>query len=126
MRLLLDTHVLLRALEDDSVLSLDVRSAIVDPANEVFVSAVSIWEIAIKRSLGKLEAPHGLRSSVEESGFTELAITSLHAERAGDLPLHHRDPFDRMLVSQAQEEGLTIVTSDSHIPLYGVSTVKAW
>ena len=125
MRLLLDTHVLLQALDDHTARSPGAHSAIVDPANEVFVSAVSIWEIAIKRSLGKLEVPDGLASSIEESGFSELVITSRHAERAGGLPSHHRDPFDRMLVAQAQEEGLTIVTSDSRIPLYGVGTVQA-
>ena len=124
-RLLLDTSVVLRALEDHPDLASSVRSAIIDPDNEVFFSAVSIWEIAIKRSIGKLDAPKGIASLLEESGFSELAITSLHAEQADGLPLHHRDPFDRMLVAQAQAEGLSIVTSDSRIPLYGVRTIQA-
>ena len=124
-RLLLDTHVALRALEDHQDLAPAVRSAITDPANEVYVSAVSIWEIAIKRALGKLRAPDGIASLVEEAGFSELVVTSFHAEQAGGLPLHHRDPFDRMLVAQAQAEGLSIVTADSRIPLYGVRTIAA-
>ena len=123
-RLLLDTGVVLRALEDHPDLPPSVRNAIIDPDNEVFFSAVSIWEIAIKRSIGKLDAPEGIASLLEESGFSELVVTSLHAEQAGGLPLHHRDPFDRMLVAQAQAEGLSIVTADSRIPLYAVHTIK--
>ena len=125
-RLLLDTHVLLKALADDPGLAPATRSAITDSANEVFVSAVSVWEIAIKRSLGKLRAPDGMASLIEESGFLELVVTSFHAEQAGGLPMHHRDPFDRMLVAQAQAEGLSIVTVDSRISLYGVRTITAW
>ena len=125
LRLLLDTHVLLWALEDHPDLAPSIRSAIVDPTNEVFVSAASVWEIAIKRALGKLEAPNRLVSVIEESGLSELVVTSIHAEQAGGLPMHHRDPFDRMLVAQAQVEGLSIVTKDSRIPLYGVSTITA-
>ena len=124
-RLLLDTQALLLALADDPNLTPSARSAIADPANDVFVSAVSIWEIAIKRALGKLKAPGGIANLVEESGFQELVVTSFHAEQAGSLPMHHRDPFDRMLVAQAQAEGLSIVTSDRRIPLYGVRTLKA-
>jgi len=123
-RLLLDTQAVLLALADEPGLSPAARSAIADPANDVFVSAVSIWEIAIKRALGKLRAPVGIAALVEESGFQELVVTSFHAEQAGDLPMHHRDPFDRMLVAQAQAEGLSIVTSDRRIPLYGVRTLS--
>jgi PIN domain nuclease of toxin-antitoxin system len=117
--------VLLQALADDPGLTSDTRNAITDPANEVFVSAVSIWEIALKRSLGKLQAPDGIAFLIEESGFSELVVTSFHAEQAGGLPMHHRDPFDRMLVAQAQAEGLSIVTTDSRIPLYRVRTIIA-
>ncbi len=124
-RLLLDTHVLLRALADAPDLAPAIRDAITDSANEVFVSAASVWEIAIKRALGKLRAPDGMADLIEESGFTELVVTSFHAEQAGGLPMHHRDPFDRMLVAQAQAEGLSIVTADSRIPLYGVRTIAA-
>lgn len=124
-RLLLDTHVLLKALADAPDLAPAVSSAITDSANEVFVSAASVWEIAIKRAIGKLRAPDGMASVIAESGFLELFVTSLHAEQAGGLPMHHRDPFDRMLVAQAQAEGLTIVTADSRIPLYEVRTIAA-
>jgi PIN domain nuclease of toxin-antitoxin system len=79
-----------------------------------------MWEISIKRSLGKLKAPEDLLSTIEASGFRELPVTFVHADQAGGLPPHHRDPFDRMLVAQAQVEGLTIVTHDSVIAKYGV------
>ena len=124
-RLLLDTQAVLLVLADDPKLAPSARSAIADPANDVFVSAVSVWEIAIKRAQGKLKAPGGIAGLVEESGFQELVVTSFHAEQAGGLPMHHRDPFDRMLIAQAQAEGLVIVTSDRRIPLYGVRTVSA-
>ena len=124
-RLLLDTHVLLWALEDSQALSVDARRSIADTRNEVFVSAVSIWEMAIKRSLGKLRAPDNLADTVEEAGFAALPITLAHAEQAGMLPPHHRDPFDRMLVAQALAEGLVIVTGDALIPKYGVRTMPA-
>lgn len=119
-RLLLDTHALLWVLDDDAALDESARSAIVDPRNDVFVSAVSMWEISIKRSLGKLKAPEELLSTVAASGFRELPVTFVHADQAGGLPPHHRDPFDRMLVAQAQVDGLTIVTHDSVIAKYGV------
>ena len=122
-RLLLDTHALLWVLEDDDALSEPARSAIVDPRNDVFVSSVSVWEISIKRSLGKLKAPEDVLSTIDASGLRELPVTFVHADHAGGLPLHHRDPFDRMLVAQAQVEGLTIVTHDSVIATYGVRTL---
>ena len=124
-RLLLDTHVLLWALEDSQALSADARQSIADTRNEVFVSAVSIWEMAIKRSLGKLRAPDNLADTVQEAGFAALPITLAHAEQAGMLPPHHRDPFDRMLVAQALAEGLVVVTDDALIPKYGVRTMPA-
>ena len=122
-RLLLDTHVLLWALEDSQALSVDARRSIADTRNEVFVSAVSIWEMEIKRSLGKLRAPDNLADTVQEAGFAALPITLAHAEQAGMLPPHHRDPFDRMLVAQALAEGLVVVTDDALIPKYGVRTM---
>ena len=91
----------------------------------MFVSAVSVWEMSIKRSLGKLTAPDNLTGVVEREGFTPLPVTLVHAEQAGLLPLHHPDPFDRMLVAQAQAEGLAIVTGDRNIPRYGVRVIPA-
>ena len=121
----MDTHVLLWALESESNLSEDARQALVDPANDVFVSAVCIWEVAIKRALGKLRAPDHLAATVEAAGFSELPVTFVHAEQAGSLPKLHGDPFDRMLVAQAQIEGLTLVTADANILQYPVRTMAA-
>ncbi len=121
----MDTHVLLWALGDDSNLGADARQALADPRNDVFVSAVSIWEISIKRALGKLRAPDHLTATVEAAGFSELPVAFVHAEQAGSLPKHHGDPFDRMLVAQAQVEGLILVTADANILRYAVRTMEA-
>ena len=122
-RLLLDTHVLLWWL-DGSGLSDAVVARIADPGELVLVSAASIWEAGIKASLGKLELPGPLGSVVLEEGFEPLPITFDHAERAGSLPPHHRDPFDRMLVAQALAEGLTLVTHDPAFDPYGVDLLR--
>ena len=124
-RLLVDTNVLLWALGGDPSLGDDTRDALADRGNDVFVSPVSIWEIAIKRALGKLKAPDHLAATVEAAGFSELPVTFVHAEQAGSLPKHHADPFDRMLVAQAQVEGLILVTADANIPRYAVRTMAA-
>jgi PIN domain nuclease of toxin-antitoxin system len=87
----------------------------------VFVSAATAWEAAIKAALGRLHYPDTIESGVEESGFEKLPITLAHAERAGRLPRHHADPFDRMLVAQAQTESLTLVTDDTRLRRYEVA-----
>jgi PIN domain nuclease of toxin-antitoxin system len=97
--LLLDAHALLWWLADDATLAVPARAAISAPATEVIVSAASVWEIEIKRALGKLTAPDGLVDAIDASAFITLPITAADAERAGRLPPHHRDPFDRMLVA---------------------------
>ena len=124
-RLILDANALLWWTENDPTLSREAQEAIVDPLNDVFVSAATVWEIAIKRALGKLRAPADMVAEIERQRLLELPVTAFHGESAGSLPPYHRDPFDRMLVAQAQCEGLTIVTRDRHIPLYGVRTLKA-
>ena len=124
-RLLLDTHVLLWSLTEPQKLSRRTRDALEDAQNEVFASSVSGWEIAVKRALGKLKAPDNLEASIEEQDFTPLNLTFLHAEQAGALPPHHGDPFDRMLIAQAQVEGLILVTRDARILLYGIRTMNA-
>ncbi len=124
MRLLLDTQVLLWWLADDPSLSAAARGAIASEP-EVFVSAASAWEIAIKRALGKLDAPDDLAATVAASGFKQLPITFDHAATAGTLPRHHEDPFDRMLVAQARCESLTLVTADKRISRYPVSVLQA-
>lgn len=125
MRLLLDTHVLLHALAGGDDLSGTARSAIASQDSLAFVSAASVWEISIKRRIGKLEVSADLGETVVASRFEPLDVTFRHAEAAGALPLHHRDPFDRMLVAQAQLEGLTLVTDDPHISRYAVHTMPA-
>ena len=101
------------------------REAIADPANEVFVSAVSGWEIGVKKAKGRLRAPDNLAAVVEAKRLWHMPLTFEHAERAAKLPPHHGDPFDRILVAQAQAEGLTLVTRDARLPLYQVSTIRA-
>lgn len=124
-RLLLDTHTLLWAIQDDPRLDAEARLAIADRSNEVYVSSASVWEISIKRSQGRLEAPDNLVATIAQTEFTELSINHIHAKLAGELPLHHRDPFDRMLVAQAQVEDLVLVTRDPHIMNYDVPTLLA-
>ena len=125
MQLLLDTHTFLWWLSDWDRIAEPARDAIADPKNEVFVSAVSGWEIGIKKATGRLVAPDKLAAMVDEKQFEHLPLTFAHAQRAAALPPHHRDPFDRMLIAQAQAEGMTLVTRDSRIPLYDVRTMPA-
>ena len=125
LRLLLDTHTLVWWLSDVSRLAESARNAIADPRNDVFVSAVTGWEISVKRAKGHMTAPDNLLAMVEAKGFIHLPLTFHHAEQAGNLPMHHRDPVDRMLIAQAQAEGLVLVTRDALIPLYGIRTMAA-
>ena len=125
MRLLLDAHALLWWLADDPALGAVARSLIADPDNEVLVSAATVWEIAIKRALGKLDAPPDLVGALDETGFAEAPVTAVDAQVAGGLQAHHRDPFDRMLVAQAARLGATVVTRDPVFGLYGTPTVPA-
>lgn len=125
MRLLLDTHVVLWCLGDVDRLGESARRAITDGHNVVFVSAASAWEISIKRSLGKLEAPDDLEFAITKTGFRPLPITLAHARHAGELPPHHADPFDRMLVAQAGLEALTLVTRDARLGDYEVAILDA-
>jgi len=123
--LLLDTHVLLWWLGDDRGLSKAVRSRIADAETVVYVSAVSAWEIGIKKALGKLSAPDDLVDQLGTGGFSELPITIADGLLAGALPRHHDDPFDRMLVAQAQRHSLTVVTSDASFSPYGIAVLDA-
>ena len=125
MILLLDAHALLWALLDDGHLPATTRDAIASPANDVLVSAATVCEIAIKRRLGKLEAPDDLDAAITASSFSGLPITLKDGEEAGSLPPHHRDPFDRMLVAQARRLGATIVTRDRAFAAYGVDILPA-
>ena len=124
MRLLLDTHALLWALAKPEKLPARAADAITSPRNTVYVSAVNTWELAIKASLGRVRLPFAdLPGTIERAGFAELAITIAHSLRVRDLPPHHRDPFDRLLVAQAVDEGLNLVSGDSAIRSYPVQTL---
>ncbi len=123
MRLLLDTHVLIWW--DSGVAMSDEAMAAIREADQVYVSAVTGWEIAIKASLGRIETSRTTAAAVSESGFEELPVRLAHAEHVEKLPPHHRDPFDRMLVAQAQAEGLTLVTRDRVLRRYGVKCIGA-
>ena len=125
MNLLLDTHALLWALADPDELSVRARSLIVDPKSVVFASAVSAWEIAIKKRLGKLKAPDDLLEQLEAHRFTTLDIRFSHALAVESLPGIHDDPFDRLLVAQAQIERLTLVTRDTRIRRYRIAHIVA-
>lgn len=123
MTYLLDTHALLWWLADDPQMPESVRKIISSSESELYVSAVSGWEISIKKALGKLQAPENLISVIEEEGFVELPVRFVHGEMAGKLPEIHRDPFDRMLVAQALDSGMTILTCDDYIARYKVRTL---
>lgn len=123
MNLLLDTHVLIWW-DEGQRLAADARRAIVE-ADSVYVSAASAWEIAIKIGLGRLRPTRTVEQAVEESGFLELPVTFRHAERVAGLPPHHRDPFDRMLIAQAEVEELRLVTRDPVFARYAVEVIDA-
>ena len=123
-RLLLDTCVLLWLLQGSSRLNSKTLRQIEEPLNQVYVSAASAWEIAIKRALGKLDAPENLGDVIAKTKLTILPVTIAHTESVAHLPRIHGDPFDRMLVAQAQAENLTLVTSDPKIWKYDVQILR--
>lgn len=121
MRLLLDTHLLLWALAEPERLDATTRAALEDPDNEVLFSAASLWEIAIKAKLGRPDftfVPQQILQAALETGFAELPVRSAAAVLVADLPLHHRDPFDRLLVAQAISEPVRLYTADPLLPPY--------
>ena len=122
MKLLLDTHAALRWLAGEPV-GADAERLLSDDTNRVLLSAAVVWEVAIKRSLGKLEAPSGLVDALTGAGAGPMAITLEHAAAVEQLPLHHRDPFDRLLVAQARVEGAAIVSADQELRAYDVPVV---
>jgi PIN domain nuclease of toxin-antitoxin system len=125
-RFLFDTHAFLWWMDrDESKLPENAFDAIQDTASEVFVSVINAWEMAIKTSMGKLESPHDVTAAVEHYGFGVLPVLLPHAAAVRDLPLHHRDPFDRMLIAQARVEGLTLITTDPNMRRYDVPILPA-
>jgi PIN domain nuclease of toxin-antitoxin system len=127
MRLLLDTHVAIWAVAYSEKLPGNIRTLIADAQNEVFVSAISVWEIAIKRALGKASAPAlpaaDAVSLFRASGFRSLDVTVAHALAVEELPLLHKDPFDRLLVAQALSEPMRLLTHDADVAQYGPTVI---
>ncbi len=127
MKLLLDTHALIWFLENDPELSAAAREVIEEPANQRWVSMASGWEIAIKAQIGKLRLPLAFEGlfpgALEARGFSILPIQAGHLHRYHALPLHHRDPFDRLLVAQALADGFTVVGNDAAFDAYGMTRI---
>lgn len=126
MNLLLDTHIALWAITDDAKLSLVARELIVSPDNVVWVSAASVWEIAIKRAQGRGNMPISSQQALEffkQSGYRILPIDAKHATVVENLPAHHQDPYDRILVAQALSEPMRLITHDPKISLYSDTVI---
>jgi PIN domain nuclease of toxin-antitoxin system len=120
VRILLDTHIFVWWLANDRKLPKAADALILDPDNEIRVSAASIWEIAIKQALGQIQVdPSLLVGSIPDSGFCELPVTARHALETGKLPPHHRDPFDRLLVAQSRAEPMYLLSHDRQLAVYG-------
>ncbi len=134
-KILLDTHVFLWWLDNQKhqLIGKTSKAFIADPLNEIYISVASLWEISIKKSLGALVTPNNLESVIEEKGFTALPISLFHAEQAGSLPIvshpttqkPHKDPFDRILIAQAQAEGMYLMSKDSAFSTYAVRLINA-
>ena len=123
MRLLIDTHILLWADRRPRLIVPTLRAALRDEANEIVVSAVTVWEIAIKRAIGKLRLDRPIVAAVLALGFEILPVAGAHAEHAGNLPPHHNDPFDRLIIAQACLERMVLCTQDQRMRPYGVVTL---
>lgn len=123
MRFLVDTHALLWALGEPSTLSRQARDALADPSNLIVVSSASLWECAIKASIGKLDLPEDFFHSVPVAGYEVMPIRIFHLNVYRTLPMHHRDPFDRMLVAQARAEALILISRDPDIAKYDVAVL---
>ena len=125
MRVLLDTHALVWSLRDPARLSERARTVIEDPESVVVASVVSLWEIVTKITVGKMDLGQDVSAWLADEGISELPVTGDHVRALAELPLHHPDPFDRMLVAQARHEGLTLVTADRRLEAYSVAVMRA-
>jgi PIN domain nuclease of toxin-antitoxin system len=123
MRFLVNTHAMLWALGEPSALSREARDVIGDPSNLIVVSSASRWECAVKASIGKLDLPEDFFDSIPEAGYEVMPILISHLNVYRTLPMHHRDPFDRMLVAQARAEALTLISRDPEIAKYDVAVL---
>lgn len=125
MQILLDTHVLLLALDDPQELNKEVRKIIASEENVVFISVISLWELCIKESINKITLPSGFFDKLQPAGFEILPITIHHLKVLKNLPMHHRDPFDRLIIAQAKADQLTLLSRDVEIHKYKVELIKA-
>ena len=125
MKYLLDTHVVIWWFANDPTLSIAAREIIASGTNLIYVSSASAWEIVIKKALGKLKAPNNFEHELFHHNFEPLSITMAHAMMVENLPHHHQDPFDRILVSQATVEKMSIITRDEKIKRYDVNVIEA-
>jgi PIN domain nuclease of toxin-antitoxin system len=123
VKLLLDTHVLVWWLEDARALGRRGRRLIAEPENAIFVSSVSIWELRIKQAIGKIVLPDTFEAELANEGFESLSMTATHAHAVKDLPMYHRDPFDRMLIAQARCDDLVLLTHDAIAGRYDVQSI---
>lgn len=123
MKILLDTHVFIWWDDASPALTHELHDVIADAANEIYVSAASVWEIAIKRRRGRITFEREIGGAIAKNGFLTLSIAPAHAEHAGGLPLHHRDPFDRILIAQSVLEGMALATQDMAMSAYGAVTI---
>jgi len=123
VHLLLDTHILLWWLNDDSSLSAKSRELICDTTNLKIISAASLWEIRIKQQIKKLQLPKNFSAVVDQQPFEQLTIKPVHTDELLHLPMHHRDPFDRMLIAQARHEKLTLLTHDEVFKQYNTAII---
>ncbi len=125
MRYLLDTHVVLWWLTEPEKIHTKARKIIQDQSNEILISTASFWEIAIKKSIGRLTMPHNLLETIALEGFKTLPIMPDECIGVADLPMYHSDPFDRLMIMQAKLYNLVIITRDNKMPEYPVITIKA-
>lgn len=124
MRYLIDTHIFIWWMEESKRLSEEILNLLNNPQNEIFLSAASIWEIIIKKVKKKLKTPKDIERGIKASGFTPISIEMLHVLGIERLPLHHNDPFDRIIISQAKTENLTLITADKKIWKYDLPMLK--
>jgi len=130
MSILLDTHIFIWAAGESSRLKPSVKEILSDPGQQIFLSSVTAFEVAVKWSLGKLKLPKPPADLIEdflaESGVSQLALTIRDANTVADLPFHHKDPFDRLLVAQARTNGLRLMTADPKLEKYDVDLIALW
>ena len=125
MRYLLDTHIFIWWIEKNKRLSKDIFNLLNNPQNQIFLSVASVWELIIKKAKKKLKTPKDVQGGIKASGFIPINIEMLHVLDLEKLPMHHNDPFDRIIISQAKIEHLTLITADKKIWKYNLALLKA-